>query len=150
MASRGHKCGHPDQPGNRLSPAASCPYRGSNGPRRSTAWTPTKVRQPVREWLAAFCRATPEAAGRTVQQVEAGCLSVAPLYSLYHEIRCVRATPTVVCDNRPATAPVAVQWFGPGFGPGSRQRILGVNAEEGTSDRDEASVSCGSGSICHL
>jgi transposase len=28
---------------------------------------PTKVRQPVREWLAAFCRAAPEATGRTVQ-----------------------------------------------------------------------------------
>jgi transposase len=28
---------------------------------------PTKVRQPVREWLAAFCCAAPEATGRTVQ-----------------------------------------------------------------------------------
>jgi putative transposase len=28
---------------------------------------PTKVRQPVRDWLAAFCRAAPEATGRTVQ-----------------------------------------------------------------------------------
>jgi transposase len=28
---------------------------------------PTKVRQPVRDWLAAFCRAAPEATGQTVQ-----------------------------------------------------------------------------------
>ena len=28
---------------------------------------PTKVRQPVRDWLAVFCRAAPEAIGRTVQ-----------------------------------------------------------------------------------
>jgi len=28
---------------------------------------PTKLRQPVRDWLAAFCRAAPEATGRTVQ-----------------------------------------------------------------------------------
>jgi len=28
---------------------------------------PTKVRQPVRDWLAAFCRAASEATGRTVQ-----------------------------------------------------------------------------------
>ena len=28
---------------------------------------PTKTRQPVREWLATFCRAAPEATGRTVQ-----------------------------------------------------------------------------------
>jgi transposase len=28
---------------------------------------PTKARQPVREWLAAFCCAAPEATGRTVQ-----------------------------------------------------------------------------------
>ncbi len=28
---------------------------------------PTKLRQPVRDWLAAFCRAAPESTGRTVQ-----------------------------------------------------------------------------------
>jgi transposase len=28
---------------------------------------PTKVRQPVRDWLAAFCRAAPTSPGRTVQ-----------------------------------------------------------------------------------
>lgn len=28
---------------------------------------PTKVREPVRQWLVHFCRATPEVAGRTVQ-----------------------------------------------------------------------------------
>ena len=28
---------------------------------------PTKVRQPVRDWLAAFCRAAPASPGRTVQ-----------------------------------------------------------------------------------
>ena len=28
---------------------------------------PTKVRQPVRDWLATFCRAAPEATGQTVQ-----------------------------------------------------------------------------------
>jgi transposase len=28
---------------------------------------PTKVRQPVRNWLAAFCRAAPASPGRTVQ-----------------------------------------------------------------------------------
>lgn len=28
---------------------------------------PTKMHQPVRDWLAAFCRAAPEATGRAVQ-----------------------------------------------------------------------------------
>ncbi len=28
---------------------------------------PTKVREPVRQWLVQFCRAAPEVAGRTVQ-----------------------------------------------------------------------------------
>ena len=28
---------------------------------------PIKLRQPVRDWFAAFCRAAPEVAGRTVQ-----------------------------------------------------------------------------------
>ena len=28
---------------------------------------PTKLRQPVRDWLAAFCRAAPGSTGRTVQ-----------------------------------------------------------------------------------
>jgi transposase len=28
---------------------------------------PTKLRQPVRDWLAAFCRAAPASTGRTVQ-----------------------------------------------------------------------------------
>jgi transposase len=28
---------------------------------------PTKVRQPVRDWLAAFCRAAPASTGRTVK-----------------------------------------------------------------------------------
>jgi len=28
---------------------------------------PAKVREPVRQWLAQFCRAAPEVAGRTVQ-----------------------------------------------------------------------------------
>jgi len=28
---------------------------------------PTKVREPVRQWLVQFCRAAPEMAGRTVQ-----------------------------------------------------------------------------------
>jgi transposase len=28
---------------------------------------PTKVRQPMRDWLAAFCRAAPASTGRTVQ-----------------------------------------------------------------------------------
>jgi transposase len=28
---------------------------------------PTKLRQPVRDWLAAFCRAAPASAGHTVQ-----------------------------------------------------------------------------------
>ena len=28
---------------------------------------PTKVRQPVRDWLAAFCRAAPTSTGRTIQ-----------------------------------------------------------------------------------
>ena len=28
---------------------------------------PTKVREPVRQWLVQFCRAAPEVAGRTIQ-----------------------------------------------------------------------------------
>ena len=28
---------------------------------------PTKLREPVRDWLAAFCRAAPEATGQTIQ-----------------------------------------------------------------------------------
>jgi transposase len=28
---------------------------------------PTKIRQPVRDWLAAFCRASPASTGQTVQ-----------------------------------------------------------------------------------
>ena len=30
---------------------------------------PTKVREPVRQWLVQFCRAAPEVTGRTVQAV---------------------------------------------------------------------------------
>jgi transposase len=69
---------------------------------------PTKARQPVREWLAAFCRAAPEATGRTVQEALLAHLGLQISVSQINRLR----------------AALGVRRPGPGVGGKSAERLV--------------------------